>query len=139
MLTKYFKFLAVGFFFGVLLVKSEIISWYLIFEMFKFQSIHMYGIICSAIALGMIGLLIMKKYKVKDIHGNQITIPDKEHRFTGGLVGGAIFGLGWGLAGACPGPMYVLLGTGVLTIAIVLVGTIIGTFIYGILRPKLPH
>jgi uncharacterized membrane protein YedE/YeeE len=138
-MLKYLKFLAVGFFFGVLLVKSEIVSWYRIFEMFKFQSFHMYGIIGSAIALGMIGLLIMKKFKVKDINGNQISIPDKEHRFTGGLIGGAIFGLGWGLAGACPGPMYVLLGTGVLTIAIVLVGTIIGTFIYGILRPRLPH
>jgi len=138
-MLKYLKFLSVGFFFGVLLVKSEIVSWYRIFEMFKFQSFHMYGIIGSAIALGMIGLLIMKKFKVKDINGNQISIPDKEHRFTGGLIGGAIFGLGWGLAGACPGPMYVLLGTGVLTIAIVLVGTIIGTFIYGILRPRLPH
>jgi len=138
-MLKYLKFLAVGFLFGVLLVKSEIVSWYRIFEMFKFQSFHMYGIIGSAIALGMIGLLIMKKFKVKDINGNQISIPDKEHRFTGGLIGGAIFGLGWGLAGACPGPMYVLLGTGVLTIAIVLVGTIIGTFIYGILRPRLPH
>ena len=138
-MLKYLKFLAVGFFFGVLLVKSEIVSWYRIFEMFKFQSFHMYGIIGSAIALGMIGLLIMKKFKVKDINGNQISIPDKEHRFTGGLLGGAIFGLGWGLAGACPGPMYVLIGTGVLTIAIVLVGTIIGTFIYGILRPRLPH
>jgi len=138
-MLKYLKFLAVGFFFGVLLVKSEIVSWYRIFEMFKFQSFHMYGIIGSAIALGMIGLLIMKKFKVKDINGNQISIPDKEHRFTGGLIGGAIFGLGWGLAGACPGPMYVLIGTGVLTIAIVLVGTIIGTFIYGILRPRLPH
>ena len=138
-MLKYLKFLAVGFFFGVLLVKSEIVSWYRIFEMFKFQSFHMYGIIGSAIALGMIGLLIMKKFKVKDINGNQISIPDKEHRFTGGLIGGAIFGLGWGLAGACPGPMYVLIGTGVLTIAIVLMGTIIGTFIYGILRPRLPH
>lgn len=136
---KYIKFLAVGFFFGVLLVKSEIVSWYRIFEMFKFQSFHMYGIIGSAIALGMLGLYIMKKRNIKDINGNQISIPDKEHRFTGGLVGGAIFGLGWGLAGACPGPMYVLLGTGVLTISIVLVGTIIGTFVYGILRPKLPH
>jgi len=138
-MLKYLKFLAVGFFFGVLLVKSEIVSWYRIFEMFKFQSFHMYGIIGSAIALGMIGLLIMKKFKVKDINGNQISIPDKEHRFKGGLIGGAIFGLGWGLAGACPGPMYVLIGTGVLTIAIVLMGTIIGTFIYGILRPRLPH
>lgn len=138
-MLKYLKFLAVGFFFGVLLVKSEIVSWYRIFEMFKFQAFHMYGIIGSSIALGMLGLFLMKKFKVKDINGNPITIPNKEHRFTGGLIGGAIFGLGWGLAGACPGPMYVLLGTGVLTISIVLIGTIIGTFIYGILRPKLPH
>jgi len=139
MLKKYFKFLAVGFFFGVSLVKSEIISWYRIFEMFNFQAFHMYGIIGSAIAIGMIGLIVFKKYKVNDINGNPINIPDKEHRFKAGIFGGAIFGLGWGLAGACPGPMYVLMGTGALTISIVLIGSIIGTFIYGLLRSKLPH
>ncbi|NVJ72843.1 MAG: YeeE/YedE family protein, partial [Flavobacteriaceae bacterium] len=94
MLKKYFKFLAVGFFFGVLLVKSEIISWYRIFEMFNFQAFHMYGIIGSAIAIGMIGLIVFKKYKVNDINGNPINIPDKEHRFKAGIFGGAIFGLG---------------------------------------------
>lgn len=136
---RYINYFLVGLLFGILIVKSEIVSWYRIFEMFHFQSIHMYGIIGSAIALGMLGLYLIKRYDVKDIHGEPIVIPDKEHRYKAGLIGGTIFGLGWALAGACPGPMYVLLGTGIFPIAIVLIGAFAGTIVYGILRPKLPH
>jgi uncharacterized membrane protein YedE/YeeE len=136
---RYINFFLVGLIFGIVIVKSEIVSWYRIFEMFQFQSIHMYGIITSAIVIGMLGLYLFRKFKVKDIHGEPIVVPDKLHRYKSGFIGGSIFGLGWALAGACPGPMYVLFGTGVFTIAIVLFGAFLGTVVYGILRPKLPH
>lgn len=136
---KYINFFFVGLVFGIVIVKSEIVSWYRIFEMFQFQSFHMYGIITSAIAIGMLGLYLFRRFKVKDFNGNPIVVPDKLHRYKGGFYGGTIFGLGWALAGACPGPMYVLLGTGVFTIAIVLAGAFLGTFVYGILQSKLPH
>lgn len=136
---KFIKFLLVGIFFGIVLVKSEAVSWYRIFEMFKFQSFHMYGIIGSAVTLGIIGLLLMKKSGLKNIEGKNIALPPKDKSITRYIVGGTIFGLGWALAGACPGPMYVLLGAGFYSISIVIIAALLGTFTYGLLKDKLPH
>ncbi|MFI0427965.1 DUF6691 family protein [Mariniflexile sp. HMF6888] len=136
---KYFKFLLVGIFFGIVLVKSEAVSWYRIYEMFRFQSFHMYGIIGTAIACGILFLQISKKGYIKSIKGANIFAPKKENGFIRYIVGGTIFGFGWALIGACPGPMYILLGTGVYSMLIVIAAAVLGTFIYGLLKDKLPH
>lgn len=136
---KLLKFLFVGIFFGIVLVKSEAVSWYRIYEMFKFQSFHMYGIIGSAVILGILAIWVMKKTQLKSIENESITIPPKDKGMFRLLIGGTIFGLGWALAGACPGPMYILVGTGVFSMLLVIGGAILGTFVYGILRNKLPH
>src|SRR5690606_9436619 len=109
---RYIKFLMVGIFFGIVLVKSEAVSWFRIFEMFKFQSFHMYGIIGSAVFVGALGIWLLKKYKVHTLEGEEINMEPKAKGFTNYMAGGIIFGLGWALAGACPGPMYILVGTG---------------------------
>ncbi|OWW25135.1 transporter [Zobellia sp. OII3] len=136
---KFIKFLFVGIFFGIVLVKSEAVSWYRIYEMFKFQSFHMYGIIGSAVVLGIISIWALKKFKVKSIEGNEIKLMPKDKSFIRYILGGSIFGLGWALAGACPGPMYILLGTGVYSMLIVIAAAVLGTFMYGLLKNKLPH
>ena len=136
---KFLKFLFVGIFFGIVLVKSEAVSWYRIYEMFRFESFHMYGIIGSAVFLGVVSLALIKKFKVKDTSGQVIDLPAKDKSFTRYFIGGSIFGLGWALAGACPGPMYVLFGTGVWTILVVIAAAVAGTFFYGMVRDKLPH
>lgn len=136
---KYIKFFLVGIFFGIVLVKSEAVSWYRIFEMFKFQSFHMYGIIGTAIGTGIILLLISKNKKVKTIDGSTIRVPLKDRGFSRYIFGGTIFGLGWALAGACPGPMYILVGTGAFSILIVIAAALLGTYVYGVLKNKLPH
>ena len=136
---KLLKFLLVGVFFGIVLVKSEAVSWYRIYEMFQFQSFHMYGIIGSAIAVGVAALWLIKKSKLNSIEGRPIEIPAKDKSIARYILGGTIFGFGWALAGACPGPMYILVGTGVMTMFLVIGGAILGTFLYGLLRDKLPH
>tara|TARA_R110000868_G_scaffold358350_1_gene620063 strand:+ start:701 stop:1114 length:414 start_codon:yes stop_codon:yes gene_type:complete len=136
---KFLKFLLVGIFFGIVLVKSEAVSWYRIFEMFKFQSFHMYGIIGSAVLLGILFLWLIKKFKIKTIEGDYVNLPPKDKSIARYILGGTIFGLGWALAGACPGPMYILLGTGVYSMVIVIIAAMLGTFIYGLLKDKLPH
>jgi uncharacterized membrane protein YedE/YeeE len=136
---KFLKFLFVGIFFGIVLVKSEAVSWYRIFEMFKFQSFHMYGIIGTAVGLGALFIFLLKKFKVKNIEGELITIGNKNKSIARYLIGGSIFGLGWALAGACPGPMYILLGTGVFSMVLVIIAAMLGTFAYGLLKDKLPH
>ncbi|MEZ4886844.1 MAG: DUF6691 family protein [Chitinophagales bacterium] len=136
---NYIKFLLTGVLFGIVMSKAEIISWYRIYEMFKFQSFHMYGIIGSAIVLGIIIVQIIKRREIKSIEGKEITFCHKDRSVTRYLVGGIIFGLGWALAGACPGPMFVLVGYGYLSILVVIAGALLGTLVYGILRPKLPH
>lgn len=136
---KYLKFLLVGIFFGIVLVKSEAVSWYRIYEMFRFQSFHMYGIIGTAITSGILFLQLSKKGIIKSIKGVDIFVPKKEKGFTRYIIGGIIFGFGWALIGACPGPMYILLGTGVYSMLIVIAAAILGTFIYGLLKDKLPH
>ncbi|MGB5376417.1 DUF6691 family protein [Muriicola sp.] len=136
---KLLKFLLVGIFFGIVLVKSEAVSWYRIFEMFKFQSFHMYGIIGSAVFLGIIAVFLIKKIRLKSIENQPIIIPPKDKGMFRYLVGGTIFGFGWALAGACPGPMYILVGTGVMSMLLVIGGAILGTFVYGLVMDKLPH
>lgn len=136
---KYIKFFLVGLFFGIVLVKSEAVSWYRIFEMFKFQSFHMYGIIGTAITTGILLLQLSKTLKVKTTEGNKLRVPLKERGLTRYIIGGTIFGLGWALCGACPGPMYILAGTGVLSMLIVIAAALLGTYMYGVLRDKLPH
>lgn len=136
---KFLKFLLVGIFFGIVLVKSEAVSWYRIYEMFKFQSFHMYGIIGSAVLLGVISVAFIKKSKLKSFEGKPIQLVIKEKGLIRYLAGGTIFGLGWALAGACPGPMYILVGSGVFSMFIVIAAAIMGTFIYGVLKNKLPH
>ena len=134
-----FKFLIVGFIFGIVLTKDEAVSWYRIYEMFRFQSFHMYGIIGTAIASGIIFLQLSKRGYIKSLNGAEIYVEKKERGFTRYIVGGTIFGLGWAMIGACPGPMYILLGTGVYSMLIVIAAAIVGTFIYGELKDKLPH
>lgn len=136
---KLLKFLLVGVFFGIVLVKSEAVSWYRIFEMFQFQSFHMYGIIGSAVVTGAILVLLSKKFNLKTTEGNILTVPKKDKGFARYLIGGSIFGFGWALCGACPGPMYILVGTGTMSMLIVIAAAILGTFCYGLLKDKLPH
>ena len=136
---KFLKFLLAGIIFGIILVKSEAVSWYRIFEMFKFQAFHMYGIIGSAVVLGVIAVGLIKITGAKNIKGEKIKVPTKEKGFVNYLLGGTIFGLGWALAGACPGPMYILVGTGVFSMLIVIAAAILGTFVYGLIKDKIPH
>lgn len=132
-------FLIVGTFFGILMYKSEASSWFRIYEMFNFQSIHMYGLMGSALAVGIILVQFIKRKNLKDVHGKSIQIPDKEKSIKRYLFGGIFFGLGWALAGACPGPMFVLTGAGYFPILVVILGALLGTWFYGLLKNKLPH
>ncbi|UPQ79197.1 YeeE/YedE family protein [Flavobacterium azooxidireducens] len=133
------KYLVVGILFGIVLTKTEAVSWYRIYEMFHFQSFHMYGIIGTAIVTGIIGIQIIKRKKLKDIDGMPIEILDKEKGNTRYWLGGILFGLGWALVGACPGPIFILIGAGFYNVAFVLLGAIFGTFLYGLFKDKLPH
>ena len=136
---KYIKFFLVGVLFGIVMSKAEIISWYRIYEMFKFQSFHMYGIIGSAVVLGMISMFFFRKKMVKTFEGRDIHISPKKKGLFSNLLGGTLFGLGWALAGACPGPMFVLVGKGVVSILIVIFGATLGAFLYGMFKDRLPH
>ena len=138
-MKKVFIYLVVGFFFGIIMYKSEAASWFRIYEMFRFESFHMYGIIGTALFFGIIFIQLIKRKKFKSIDGSPIVIPDKEKSIYRYLLGGIIFGLGWALVGACPGPMFTLVGAGFLPILIVIGSSVIGTFIYGVLKGKLPH
>ncbi len=132
-------YLLIGIFFGIVLFKSEAASWFRIYEMFQFDSFHMYGIIGSALVLGVIFTQWVKKSHRKSFFGEKIRIADKERSVARYAIGGVLFGLGWGLAGACPGPMYTLLGAGFWPIVVVLLGALLGTFTYGMLKSRLPH
>jgi len=133
------KYLFVGFVFVIVLTKADAVSWYRIYEMFQFQSFHMYGIIMVAVVTGVIGIQIINRKNLKDISGNPIKIKDKEPGTVSYVVGGISFGLGWALVGSCPGPIFILLGAGYLNVIIVLFGALIGTFLYGLFKSKLPH
>lgn len=136
---KLLKFLLVGILFGIILAKAQIISWYRIYEMFQFDSFHMYGVIGSAVVLGIIATALIKKHSIRDMYNDIIVLSPKNMSITRYLVGGIIFGLGWAMVGACPGPMFILIGYGYGSILVVMAGALIGTFLYGILRNKLPH
>ena len=136
---NYLKYILVGFFFGIVLTKAEAVSWYRIYEMFQFQSFHMYGIIMTAIFVGVVGIQIIKRNKLKDIEGNVLTIQDKEKGSARYWIGGVLFGLGWAMVGSCPGPIFILLGAGFMSVGIILIGALLGTFLYGVLKDKLPH
>lgn len=136
---KYIKYLVVGVFFGVIMYKSEAASWFRIYEMFQFGSFHMYGIIGSALVLGIIGVQFIKRMKIKAFGNQEMELKPKKMSVSRYLIGGIIFGLGWALAGACPGPMYVLVGAGFYSMLVVIGGALLGTFVYGLLRDKLPH
>ncbi|MBL7473182.1 YeeE/YedE family protein [Robertkochia sediminum] len=132
-------YLAVGALFGITMFKSEAASWFRIYEMFQFKSFHMYGIIGSALFLGVIIMQLINRGKIKTFDGEQIVVPPKDMSVPRYLIGGLFFGLGWALAGACPGPMFTLTGAGYWPILVVIGGALIGTWVYGLLRSKLPH
>ena len=135
---KYLKYLVLGTLFGIILTKSEVVSWFRIQEMFRFQSFHMYGVIGSAIVVGMISIQLIKRNRLKSMDGEPIVITDK--RFNHGIwIGGFIFGLGWALTGACPGPLFAQLGSGIGSAAVMILAALAGTWTYSALREKLPH
>ena len=132
------KYVVTGILFGIILTKAEVISWFRIQEMFRLQSFHMFGVIGSAVVTGAISVFIIKKYKLKTIHGETIDLASKPFN-KGQIVGGLLFGFGWAMTGACPGPLYALIGTGSTVIIVSLLSAIAGTWVYGLLRDKLPH
>jgi uncharacterized protein len=132
------RFFLAGIFFGIVLIKSEVVSWFRIQEMFRFQSFHMYGVIGSAVLTGMISVFIIKKLNIKTIEGNPIHFQNKKFH-KGNVYGGLLFGFGWALAGACPGPLFALIGSGAYVVAVVLLSAIAGTWVYGAIQHRLPH
>jgi len=134
-------YFAIGVALGVIFIKSEVASWFRIQEMFRFQAIHMYGVIGTAVLVGTLGVMTSKRLGARTARGEAIAFPDAEERKARPrhALGGTVFGLGWGLVGACPGPMYALVGGGSAAIAVALASAIAGAWVYGLLRPRLPH
>lgn len=133
------KFLLAGILFGIALTKAQIVSWYRIYEMFRFESFHMYGTIGSAIVLGIIAIQIIKRFQLKDFSGNPIYIAPKPKRYAPAVIGGIMFGAGWAFTGACPGPIYILIGNGFMVFGVVLISAVLGTLVYGLVMNKLPQ
>lgn len=133
-----FKYLIVGIFFGIVFVKAEIISWFRIQEMFHLESFHMYGVIGSAVAVGLLSVQLIKKFNIKTLQGEKIEIQPKTFN-KGQIYGGLLFGFGWAITGACPGPLFAQIGTGATVIVVTLVSAIAGTWFYGLIKDKLPH
>jgi uncharacterized membrane protein YedE/YeeE len=135
---KNIKYFVAGILFGIILVKSEVISWFRIQEMFRLQSFHMYGVLGSAVVTGIISVLLIKKFKIKTISGDPIVIVPK--KFDKGIIyGGLLFGFGWAITGACPGPLFAQIGTGLTIVIVTLLSAIFGTWVYGRVQQKLPH
>ncbi|MCF3107201.1 YeeE/YedE family protein [Niabella sp. CC-SYL272] len=132
------RFLIAGIVFGIAFTKAEVISWFRIQEMFRLQSFHMYGVIGSAVVVGMVSIWLIKKFNMKTINGEKIEIQPKQFN-KGQVFGGLIFGIGWALTGACPGPLFAQIGTGATVVMITLLSAIAGTWVYGRFRNKLPH
>lgn len=132
------KYLGAGIFFGILLIKAEVVSWYRIQEMFRFQSFHMYGVIGSAVAVGALSVWVLKRFKVKSISGEAIQTAERTFH-KGTIFGGLLFGFGWALTGACPGPLFALIGNGAYVFVVSLASAVAGTWLYGALQNKLPH
>ncbi len=137
-LSSNIKYLAAGMLFGIFLIKSEVISWFRIQEMFRLQSFHMYGVIGSAVIVGMISVWLIKKFNAKSVEGETIKLEPKKFN-KGQIYGGLTFGLGWAVTGACPGPLFAQIGTGATVIIVTLLSAIAGTWVYGKLRNRLPH
>ncbi len=138
--SRLIPYLLIGIYLGIVFTKSEVISWYRIQEMFRFQAFHMYGIIGSAVVVAAISIQIIKKWRVRALGGSEIVIPPKEMGSgTRYWAGGTVFGLGWAFAGACPGPLFALVGNGVTVMLVTIVAAVAGTFAYGVVRPRLPH
>ena len=135
---SYIKYLIAGILFGIILVKSEVVSWFRIQEMFRLQSFHMYGVIGSAVITGIISLQIIKRFRIKTINGERIELPQKKFH-KGQVYGGLLFGFGWALTGACPGPLFAQIGAGAIVVTVTLISAIAGTWVYGLVREKLPH
>jgi uncharacterized protein len=132
------KYLVAGVFFGIILVKSEVISWYRIQEMFRLHSFHMYGVIGTAVVVGMISVLLIKKFNIKTIQGETVVFAERKFNW-GQVIGGTLFGLGWAVTGACPGPLFAQIGSGFTVIIITFISALAGTWVYGLVREKLPH
>jgi len=132
-------YLLLGILFGMAMYKAEAASWFRIYEMFNFQSFHMYGFMAVALFVGLFGIQIIKRFDVKQVDGAPIVIPPKNKSIPRYLIGGALFGMGWALAGACPGPIFVLLGAGALPMLVVIAFALLGTYLYGLIRKWLPH
>jgi len=132
------KYLIVGIFFGIVFVKAEIISWFRIQEMFHLESFHMYGVIGCAVVVGLISVQLIKKFNIKTLDGEKIEIQPKTFN-KGQIYGGLLFGFGWAITGACPGPLFAQIGTGATVIVVTLVSAIAGTWVYGLIKDKLPH
>lgn len=139
MIKQYLSITMVGTLFGIVLTKAEVISWFRIYEMFTFNSFHMFGIIGSAVLLGVITTTIIKKFRIKSVEGSEIKIAPKDFSISRYLFGGILFGIGWAMAGACPGPIYILIGNGFSVMLVVIASAIFGTFVYGLVQHKLPH
>jgi len=135
----YSGYLLAGVYFGFALMRAEVLSWYRIQEMFRFQSFHMYGVIGTAVLVGLISVWLIKRYQVKALSGEAITFPPKAPSIIRYLAGGSIFGLGWAMAGVCPGPILALIGSGLSVFVVVLLAALAGTWSYSVLRDKLPH
>lgn len=136
---KFIKYLLIGILFGIVMTKSEAISWYRIQEMFRFQAFHMYGIIGTALACGVLITRLIKAKQLKNLDGKTIELKDKDYSIPRYLFGGIIFGFGWALTGACPGPLYTLVGNGYSVFLVVILSALLGTLAYGMLRKYLPH
>ncbi|SHM56907.1 DUF6691 family protein [Flavobacterium chilense] len=132
------KYLVVGILFGIVFVKAEIISWFRIQEMFHLQSFFMYGVIGSAVTVGVVSVFIIKKFNIKTLQGEKIEIQPKTFS-KGQIYGGLMFGFGWAITGACPGPLFAQIGTGATVIVVTLLSAIAGTWFYGLIKDKLPH
>ena len=136
---KYLKFFLAGVYFGIVLIKSEVVSWFRIQEMFHFQSFHMFGVLGLAVVVGVITVLMVKGFKLKSFSGESLDLTPKPFNRVGNLAGGIIFGFGWALTGACPGPLYALVGAGYISVLLAILAALAGVIAYGYLRPKLPH
>lgn len=136
--TDNLKYLIVGIMFGIVFVKAEIVSWFRIQEMFRLQSFHMYGVIGSAVIVGMISVFLIKKFNIKTLDGETVVFNPKKFQ-KGQIFGGLIFGLGWAITGACPGPLFAQIGSGYVVIIATLLSAIAGTWTYGYFKEKLPN
>jgi len=139
LILKRIYFITIGLLFGIVMTKSEVISWYRIQEMFRFDSFHMYGVIMVAFVLGALIQFSVKRFNLKDLFGREIKISDKPKTYKASVLGGVLFGLGWALTGACPGPLYTLLGHGYLSVGLILLSAVLGALVYGLIKRHLPH